>query len=139
MYSSQIVYERIDKMLACKNKSMSELNKVCGMSKNTVSQSAASQDGMKARRLFTIANFLDCSVDYLLGRTDNPMSHKSNVSVSTGHVSNNSGAIGVGNVITGNDLSLDGQKSALIKIFDELDAVSQAKMLVYADSLKTKS
>ncbi len=30
-----------------------------------------------ADKLERIADYLDCSVDYLLGRTDNPLSHKS--------------------------------------------------------------
>jgi len=30
----------------------------------------------KADNLAKIADYLDCSVDYLLGRTDNPESHK---------------------------------------------------------------
>lgn len=28
-------------------------------------------------KIHTLADYLDCSVDYLLGRTDNPNSHKS--------------------------------------------------------------
>ena len=32
--------------------------------------------GMASFSLAKIADYLDCSVDYLLGRTDNPNSHK---------------------------------------------------------------
>lgn len=35
---------------------------------------------MKARNLFAIAEVLNCSVDYLLGRTDNPTVSGNNIS-----------------------------------------------------------
>ena len=51
---------------------MLDLQAKCDLGRNALSQAAKSQDGMKARNLFAIAEILDCSVDYLLGRTDNP-------------------------------------------------------------------
>lgn len=76
MYNSQLLYNRINEMVKKRKKSMDELNAECNFSKNTVSSSAKSQDGMKALRLLAIAEFLDCSLDYLLRRIDNPEAHK---------------------------------------------------------------
>lgn len=72
MYISQITVDRIKKIREEKGISAAELNKICELSKNTVSTSANSKNGLSAKILFDISKFLDCSVDYLLGRTDNP-------------------------------------------------------------------
>lgn len=47
---------------------MQELNKLCGLNKNTISASASSKYGLGASILFDISEALECSVDYLLGR-----------------------------------------------------------------------
>lgn len=38
-------------------------------------------------KIHLIANYLDCSVDYLLGRTDNPISHKAPAKIKNSSVS----------------------------------------------------
>lgn len=66
-------YEKRIKELSKKRAvSISQLNEICELSKNTIAQSGRGTDGMKAKNLFMIAETLDCSVDYLLGRTDSP-------------------------------------------------------------------
>ena len=72
MYNSQLVTERIKQVTKEKNVSMSQLNEICGLSKNAISSAGKSQEGMKAKNLYMIAEYLDVSVDYLLGRTDEP-------------------------------------------------------------------
>ena len=49
----------------------------CNLSKNTLSSMLSGGSTPKSENLAKIADYLDCSVDYLLGRTDNPNSHKS--------------------------------------------------------------
>lgn len=89
--------------------------------------------------LVKIADFFDCSIDYLLGRTDNPASHKGGVSVSASNVSGNSGAIGVGNTVTNNAAPLDEQTAEMLNTYKKLSPLNKAKLLVYADELdKTK-
>ena len=51
---------------------MTQLNEICGMNKNAIAKAGKSQDGMKAKNLYAIAEALSCSIDYLLGRTDDP-------------------------------------------------------------------
>lgn len=70
MYNSQLVTERIKQVTKEKNVSMSQLNEICGLSKNAISSAGKSQEGMKAKNLYMIAEYLDVSVDYLLGRTE---------------------------------------------------------------------
>ena len=75
MYISSDVAERI-KALAKQHKiSIKQLLLDVELGFNTMSNMKTSMP--KADNLAKIADYLDCSVDYLLGRTDNPNSHKS--------------------------------------------------------------
>lgn len=58
----------ISLMLQRKNKTRAELSEFCGISRETIYQSAASKNGLNAKVLLNIAEFLHCPVDYLLGR-----------------------------------------------------------------------
>lgn len=75
MYITQDIAERIkitikDKKLTTKNM-LEELN----LGINTISEFSKGKH-LSCISLARIADYLDCSVDYLLGRTDNPQSHK---------------------------------------------------------------
>lgn len=72
MYNSQIVVERIKVRVRENGHNMSELNAYCQIDKSTVNMSAQKKYGLSAKILYDAAVFLDCSVDYLLGRTDTP-------------------------------------------------------------------
>ncbi len=80
--------------------------------------------------LVKIADFFDCSVDYLLGRTDDPQAHKSSNNVSVGDISGNSGIVGniVSNSINSTPL-LNEQEMALLNLYRKLDVISQARVL----------
>ena len=47
----------------------------CSLGINTISQMSKGND-MLSKNLARIADYLDCSVDYLLGRTDKPEVNK---------------------------------------------------------------
>ncbi len=72
MYNPQITAERIKKRAKELSIPMTQLNKLCGINKNAIAQAGKSQEGMKAKNLYAIAEVLACSIDYLLGRTDDP-------------------------------------------------------------------
>ena len=72
MYNSQETIFRIKQRAKEQGIAILDLQTKCDLGRNAISQAAKSQDGMKARNLFAIAEVLDCSVDYLLGRTDRP-------------------------------------------------------------------
>ena len=80
MYNSQETIFRIKQRAKEQGIAILDLQTKCDLGRNAISQAAKSQDGMKARNLFTIAEVLDCSVDYLLGRTDNPTVSGNNIS-----------------------------------------------------------
>lgn len=48
----------------------------CNLNKNTLSSMKSRGSWIQANTLAIIADYLDCSVDFLLGRTDDPQSHK---------------------------------------------------------------
>jgi len=137
VYNSQETYAKIKFLSKTKKISINTINEVAGLGENAISQSAKSQDGMKAKNLYAISEALDCSVDYLLGRTDNVQAHKCESSVSIGDISGNSGTIGVGNVIT-NAAPPNGQAAALLELFNNLDPIKQAQLVVYANELTNK-
>ena len=71
MYNNQLTADRIKlrsktKKIALKNM-LADLN----LGVNLISHLAKGQN-ITAENLARIADYLDCSVDYLLGRTDNP-------------------------------------------------------------------
>ncbi len=74
MYNSSNVAERIKSTAKIQNKSVKEVLESVGLGFNTMSNMKNSMP--KADNLARIADYLDCSVDYLLGRTDNPEVNK---------------------------------------------------------------
>ena len=76
MYKSSEIAERI-KFLAKKNKVIIKVMlEDCGLNKNALSSMQSKGSTPKSENLAKIADYLDCSVDYLLGRTDNPKINK---------------------------------------------------------------
>lgn len=74
MYISTEIAERIKNMSKIRNVSVRKLLADVGLGFNTMSNMKTSMP--KADNLARIADYLDCSVDYLLGRTDNPEVNK---------------------------------------------------------------
>lgn len=121
-------------------------NAICetrGIDKRIYTKSGAGKDFVSninkgsapsIEKVYALATYLDCSVDYLLGRTENPQSHKGGVSF--GDLSNNSGIVGnVGSTING-VAPLSDNATAMLEIFNTLDIVRQAELLVHANKLK---
>lgn len=74
MYNSQEIANRIRMQAKLQGKSLGELLSACGLGINTISKISKGTD-ILTLNFARIADCLDCSVDYLLGRTDNPESH----------------------------------------------------------------
>lgn len=71
MYNSQNIANRIKSTAKLKNISIKDMLEACGLSKNALSSMLSGGSTPKSENLAKIADYLDCSVDYLLGRTDN--------------------------------------------------------------------
>lgn len=70
MYNSNNVADNIKKLAKSKNVTIKKLLEDVGLGFNTMTNMKTSMP--KADNLAKIADYLDCSVDYLLGRTDCP-------------------------------------------------------------------
>lgn len=75
MYNSQEIAKRIKLMAKSKKISLKNMLSDCELGINSISQMSKGND-MLSKNLAKIADYLDCSVDYLLGRTDNPEINK---------------------------------------------------------------
>lgn len=71
VYYAQEIAKRIKDRTKQQGKTLSEVLTACSLGKNTVSKISMGAD-ILTLNFAKIADYLDCSVDYLLGRTDNP-------------------------------------------------------------------
>ena len=71
MYITQEIAGRIKALLKLQNKSMKDMLSTLGLGINAISEFSKGKQ-LSCISLAKIADYLDCSVDYLLGRTDNP-------------------------------------------------------------------
>ena len=71
MYESTLLAERIKSYTKQKKVTLKSLFEECGLGRNTMAH-LTSGKSIAHDSLAKIADYLDCSVDYLLGRTDNP-------------------------------------------------------------------
>ena len=85
LYTAKLTRERIKNLCKSKRINMETMLKHYSLGVNAIRQ-INNKTGIASFSLAKIADYLDCSVDYLLGRTDNPISHKipvkRNISVS---------------------------------------------------------
>ena len=126
-YDAAITADRIKQVADKAGIKISQLNSICGLSENTIKNAGKSKEGMKARNLFLIAEVLNCSVDYLLGRTDNPQS-VANTHIEQTHsfVENDSSPI---LVVSPSDNQLDDIHQELLTYFDKLSFKDKAEIM----------
>lgn len=76
MHNSQNVAMTIKTLAKTKKITIGQMLSDCDISKNTLSTMQSGGYLPRVENLAKIADYLDCSVDYLLGRTDNPEVNK---------------------------------------------------------------
>lgn len=76
MYTSSQVAERIKKTAHDQGILVKDLLIACQLNKNTLSSMKAGGYFPRMEGIVAIAEQLGCSVDYLLGRTDDPILHQ---------------------------------------------------------------
>lgn len=80
MYNLQIIEERIMSIAKKQGLSKNQLLKNVQLNKSVFDNMKKGQIP-SVEKIHKIADFLNCSIDFLLGRTDNPKSHLNNTSV----------------------------------------------------------
>lgn len=130
MYTAQTTKERIKKM--CKT-SIEQMLADCSLGPNAVRQ-INDNKGMASFSLAKIADYLECSVDYLLGRTDNPTSHitQAGSTVNNAPISGNFNSIGnSGSInVSTTEHTLDENEKALLEYYNELSPLDKAQLLL---------
>ncbi len=76
MHNSQDVAITIKQLAKAKGILIGKLLSDCDLSKNTLASMQSGGYLPRTETIARIADYLDCSVDYLLGRTDNPEVNK---------------------------------------------------------------
>lgn len=71
MYNSQELIIRIKERSKNKGVLIRDVLSACDLNINTINQ-ISDKKGLSCFSLARIADYLDCSIDYLLGRTDEP-------------------------------------------------------------------
>ena len=75
MYTANLLVDRIKKQVKEKKVKLKDMLEELDLNINTINQ-ITDKKGLACFPLAKIADYLDCSVDYLLGRTDNPEINK---------------------------------------------------------------
>ena len=124
MKNTQVVAERIKIKSKQSGVTVKKLLEDCSLGVNTVTKMSAGND-ILSQNLVKIADYLGCSVDYLLGRTDKP---EGMTQINTGDVGNNS--------------SVDISKTAcncddeLVSLINSLSLLERSKVVLFIDSLR---
>lgn len=135
MYNSQITSERIKQLAKDKNISLLLLNKQCGLSKDTIKTAGKSENGMKAKNLYMIADYLDVSVDYLLGRTDDPnLKNSNNININ----GNNSNVISNISNVSINSKASSEEIAEMAEMMKSLSLVERSKVVLFIEEMKNK-
>lgn len=134
MKNTQIIAERIKIQSKIQGITVKKLLKNCELDVNTVTKMANGTD-IFSQNLTKIADYLNVSVDYLLGRTDEP---KSINQINTGNVGDNSN-VNINNTEKGKTSSdSDDTIAELVAVFKTLDFCDKAKVMSLIAELSTK-
>lgn len=138
MYNMHKTKDRIKDLCKSQNIKMETLLADCGLGVNAIRQ-INEKKGMGSYSLARIADYLNCSVDYLLGRTDEP-SAVSNViggNITGGAVvqgSNNSNV-----TVSSSERKLTDEENELLRLFNSLDVKHRVKLLDYGFALEDEA
>ena len=132
MYNAQITIDRIQNLIKSRKLVQKTVLEDCGLNENTLKRMNDSR-GMSSFNLAKIADYLDVSVDYLLGRTDEPEIHGiSNViSIGGNNAGSLSNSINIGKAST-EDID------EIVEMLKELTLTQRSKVVLMIDELKNQ-
>lgn len=130
IYKSSEVADRIRLLAKAKNISVSTMFSEIGLGKNTLMNFKTSMP--KADNIAKIADYLDVSVDYLLGRTDNPNTING---ITTGDVK---GINVKGDTSVKINTTVSKDTAELMEMLQDLTLVERSKIVIMIDEMKNK-
>lgn len=123
------LYTMIDKRCKERGTNVTQMCNSLNLTRSMLSELKAERTkSLTSDVLVKIADHLECSIDYLLGRTENSQSHNCVSSMSVGDVYGNNGAIGVGNTVNA-ATALDEHQRLLIELYNKLSPIEQVELL----------
>lgn len=134
MQNTQIIAERIKERAKQNDISVKKLLEICELGPNTVQKLSKGTD-LVSQNLVKIADYLDCSVDYLLGRVDTPNATYSITGDNNVQVNGNNGN---NSPLTVNSKNYDETTNELVQLVQSLSLVKRAEAILYLNELKTK-
>lgn len=132
MYATQEIANRIKLVAKAKKIKMSELLSDCELNINAISEFSKGKQ-LSCISFAKIADKLNCSVDYLLGRVDNPQLNDSTYINGDNNNNGNQAINGNININTGTTEKDDRQ---LLEMIKSLDIVQRAKIITAIDEIK---
>lgn len=135
MYNAQETKNRIKSLCKSKKINIKSLLTKCELGINAIQQ-INDKKGMASYSLACIADQLDCSVDYLLGRTEKPSSTVTNIE---GNVTGNAVVQSLHNenvTVTSGANALTAEETELLRLFQPLDVKRRVKILNFCYSLE---
>ena len=135
MTNAQILKSRIKSQCEKQEKSMSAMLSELSLGVNAINQ-INEKKGMGSFVLSKIADYLNCSVDYLLGRTDEPHTISGH-SINTGDIQGNNNA-NINEKEEKNCSEIDGTDLELLTAFSALNLGDKAKVMSLIAELNQK-
>lgn len=139
MYNSQDTVARIKLMARSKKIILKDMLVSCELNKNTLSSMQSRGSWLQANSLAKIADYLGCSIDYLLGRTDNPniikQSHTDKGKSATTDSISNSGSSPT-HINISDTSGLSEQEKDLLRIYRNSKGKDQVKIMSYIYNLE---
>lgn len=134
MYITQDIAFRIKSTAKLKKVTMKQMLSKCELNINAVSEFSKGKN-LSCISLAKIADYLDCSVDYLLGRTDEPSSTSNIIdgNVTGGAVVQGSHHSNV--TVSNSECKLTDEETELLRLFNSLDVKRRIKILNLAFAL----
>lgn len=134
MQNTQIIAERIKERAKQNDISVKKLLEICELGPNTVQKLSKGTD-LVSQNLVKIADYLDCSTDYLLGRVDTPNATYSITGDNNVQVNGNNGN---NSPLTVNSKDYDETTNELVQLVQSLSLVKRAEAILYLNELKAK-
>ena len=134
MQNTQIIAERIKERAKQNDISVKKLLEICELGPNTVQKLSKGTD-LVSQNLVKIADYLNCSTDYLLGRVDTPNATYSITGDNNVQVNGNNGN---NSPLTVNSKDYDETTKELVQLVQSLSLVKRAEAILYLNELKAK-
>ena len=135
LYNSPDVANRIKSYAKSKKISLKSILEDCKLGSNTFSHMLHGK-AIAFDSLAKIADYLGCSVDYLLGRTNMPQIYSNNV-IHTGDITGSQNVnINFKNTSKNTSKSSSNDTSELLELIESLPLLKRAEAVIYLNSLK---